>query len=99
MTPEKLKRLAILQHLEPQGLSNKMQDEMIALRRELAIEQQEKADDPLTPFVDESSRPQLDGSNYNDTLRQMCCDEVGALVLKYGRVVVVAALQAALTKR
>ena len=44
----------------------------------------ETADDPATPFVDESRRPQLDGTDYNVTLKAMCCDEAKTLALKYG---------------
>lgn len=36
----------------------------------------EVADDPATLLVDESRRPNLDGTDYNDTLRRICCDEV-----------------------
>lgn len=42
----------------------------------------EVVDDASTLFVDESRRPNLDGSDYNDTLKAMCCDEVEAVLLK-----------------
>jgi hypothetical protein len=59
----------------------------------------EVADNPATLFVDESSRPQLDGTNYNDTLRAMTCDELEAIAKRVGRVVFEAAVAAVLTKR
>lgn len=76
MTPEKLARLKVLQRAWSIGpISDAERIELESLRRELAMAP-EVADDPRTPFVNEASRPQLDGSNYNDTLKQMACDEV-----------------------
>lgn len=59
----------------------------------------EVADDPSTLFTDESSRPQLDGSNYNDTLHQMTCAEVEAIFVRVGRVAFDAAVAAVLKGR
>lgn len=82
MTPEKRARLATLQGLDRiRVITGPEHDELEQLRRELAASP-EVADDPRTLFVDESSRPQLDGSDYNDTLKRICCDEVTAVLKK-----------------
>lgn len=86
MTPSKLARLKRLQELERtkgSGLTGGEWDELEQLRTELALEQQEKADDPTTLLTDESSRPQLDGTDWNDMNKAKACDEVEA-VLKRG---------------
>jgi hypothetical protein len=90
VTPEKLGRLAVLQAKEREvghgsGPTDAERDELDALRRELAMAP-EVADDKSTLFTDESSRPNLDGSNYNDTLHRMTCDELGAILERVGRV-------------
>src|SRR5687767_12556718 len=69
MTPEKIKRLAELQEMERAHPSRIMLVsealELEQLRRELAMAP-EVADDPSTPFADESKRPNLDGTDWND---------------------------------
>lgn len=110
MTPEKRARLIELQQRLDFGdvvaggvrrgpLSKGEQAELDALRRELAASP-ELPDNPATPFVDESRRPNLDGTDYNDTLHAMRCAEAGevlaALLAKVGAVafdVAVAALK------
>lgn len=87
MIPSKVARLKELQEIPWRVRTDAQSDELDALRTDLAREQQEKADDPNTWLVNESSRPNLDGSNYNDTLHAMCCDELKALALKYGPLV------------
>jgi hypothetical protein len=48
--------------------------ELRELRRELAMAP-EVADDKSTPFIDESRRPQLDGTDYLDEQKKRDCDE------------------------
>ena len=86
MIASKLARLAELQEIPWRVRTLDQTEELNVLRRELAIEQQEKPDDPRTLLTDESSRPNLDGSNYNDTLHRMTCDELGAILERVGRV-------------
>ena len=86
MTPEKLARLAVLQDKEREvghgsGPTDAEQDELDALRRELAMAP-EVPDDKSTLFTDESSRPNLDGSDWNDMNEQRACDELVAIGLK-----------------
>jgi hypothetical protein len=103
VTPEKLVRLAALQDLERNGmLLDHEPGELRDLRRELAASP-ELRDDPSTPFTDESSRPQLDGSNYNDTLHRMMCDEFEGIARSFltllGRAAFDAAVAAVLKGR
>lgn len=85
MTPEKLAELAHLQHGERFDLLNETGVARLEqLRRELAMDP-EVPDDKSTLFIDESSRPNLDGSNYNDTLHRMTCDALGAILERVGR--------------
>lgn len=81
VTPEKLKRLAYLQQHPSYALTVDQHDELDALCRELAMAP-EVADDPKTLFTDESRRPELDGTDYNDRLKAMTCGEVEAVLRK-----------------
>lgn len=58
----------------------------------------EVADDPRTLFTDESRRPLLDGTDWNEHNRKMACDEVAnfakMLVARFGVPLAEAALQA-----
>lgn len=99
MTPEKLNHLAALQESERLGtLTEASAAYLEQLRRELAA-LPEKADDPATLFTDESRRPRLDGTDWNDMNRAMCRDEVGNFVkmavAKFGAPLVEAAFAAA----
>lgn len=52
--------------------------ELLALNQHALDEQRtppEKADDPTTLFTDESRRPLLDGTDWNEHNRKMACDE------------------------
>jgi hypothetical protein len=92
MTPGKLAELAHLQHGERFDLLNETGvTRLEQLRRELAMAP-EVADNPATLFTDESSRPNLDGSNYNDTLHRMTCDELESFAKRVGRVAFEAAV-------
>lgn len=83
MTPEKNARLIELQQVPWQELGAARIAELDALRRELAASP-EVADDPATLFVDESRRPNLDGTDWNDANHAACRAEVEALALKWG---------------
>lgn len=85
MTPEKLDELAALQRVERLGEIDSVQRRRLEhLRTELAREGQETADDKSTLFTDESRRPQLDGTDWNDGNNAACRGEVAAIGLKYG---------------
>lgn len=100
MTPEKLRRLAALQACEriPDILPSE-RNELAALRRELAASP-EVADNPATPFTDESWRPQLDGTDYGVEQRKRDCDEARAwlegFAARIGRAAAEAAIAAAM---
>lgn len=101
MTPDKLKRLAELQAMERMkgtGLTGAEWDEMHALRRDLAMAP-EVADNPATPFTDESRRPQLDGTDYLDEQKKRDCLEatqwLEAFALRVGREAARVAIEAA----
>lgn len=103
MTPEKRARLAVLQDKEREvghgsGPSDAEQDELDALRTELAREGQETADDKSTPFTDESRRPQLDGTDWNDMNKAMACHEVEEALKRGLEVLGDAALRAVVAK-
>jgi hypothetical protein len=65
------------EHLAPDALF-----ELEVLERELAVEQQEKPDDPSTLLTDESRRPLLDGTDWNTMNKAKACDEVEAVLRK-----------------
>lgn len=101
MTPEKLARLAQLQRYEADGIIGDLDaQELFHLRRELAMAP-EVADNPDTLFTDESRRPQLNGTDYNDRLKEICREELRGIALKFGEAayeVAVSAVVAALKR-
>lgn len=74
MTPADVAILKNLQDLVAKGftLSDSQRAEFEYLKRQLAPEQ---ADDPRTLFTDESSRPNVDGTDYNTRLQQIRDEE------------------------
>lgn len=71
--------------------------ELERLERELAMAP-EVADDKSTPFIDESRRPQLDGTDWNDFNNAMCREEAKQMGLKYGLPLVKLAVESLLLK-
>lgn len=85
MTDEEIRELKSLQESERFGDLDLAGTARLHILRTALARDYEKPDDPATPFIDESSRPLLDGSNYNDTLHRMTCDELGAILERVGR--------------
>lgn len=118
MTPEKTERLKVLQNWprclldpgapghaadcehNPAGRGRAM--ELAALRRELALEP-EVADDPATPFVDESRRPLTTGGDslqrFKDEDWADALAHAEAFALKFGVALAKAALESVLKGR
>lgn len=71
--------------------------ELERLERELALEQQEKPDDPKTWLTDESRRPHLDGTDYNDRLKEICREELRGIARKFGEAAYEIAVTAVVT--
>lgn len=98
MTPDKLKRLALLQELDRREASTPAEEaELDDLRRELAMAP-EVADNPATPFTDESRRPQLDGTDYLAEQKRDCLEAkqwLEAFALRVGREAARVAIEAA----
>jgi hypothetical protein len=91
-------RLAELQEIPWRVRTSAQRAELEQLRTELSREQRETADDPSTWLVDESKRPQLDGTDWNDFNNAMCRDEVKALGVKYGLPLIKLAVESLLLK-
>lgn len=97
-TAAETRELGALQETERLGdLDLKGTARLHRLRTKLAM-LPEVEDDPKTLFTDESRRPQLDGSDYNDTLKAMTCSEVEAALLKGLKVLGDVALKAVVAR-
>ena len=57
------------------------------------------ADNPKTLLVDESKRPQLDGTDWNDFNNAMCRAEVASMGMKYGLPLINLVVDSLLQKR
>ena len=102
MTPDEIRELKSLQESERLGDLDLAGTARIHILRTALAREYEKADDPATLLTDESRRPRLDGTDWNDMNHAMCRDEVGNFVkmavAKFGVPLVEAAFAAALKR-
>jgi len=88
LTSEQLERVALLERRFKAGQHISMAESLEYTGLKEIVKRltgpAEVADDPATLFTDESRRPQLDGSDWNDMNRAKCREEVATLALKYG---------------